>query len=124
MLTQFTKKAPGVGQAHLLLADAYLAQQRPDAALAVYRNLAKALPKNPQIPLLMGMALAGQRRDAEARVAFENALALAPDYTAPLEQLINLDIAEHKLKDATALAAGANQQESQVGDAMGTAGED
>jgi len=104
LLTRFIIKAPGVGQAHLLLADAYMAQQKPDSALAVYRNLAEALPKNPQVPLLMGVVLAGQRKDSEARAAFEKSLELAPDYMPAVEQLINLDLAEHKYKDATALA--------------------
>jgi tetratricopeptide (TPR) repeat protein len=104
LLTRFIKKAPGVVQAHLLLADAYLAQQKPDSAIAVYRNLSGAMPKNPQIPLLMGVVLAGQHKDSEARAAFEKSLELAPDYMPAVQQLINLDLAEHKYKDATALA--------------------
>jgi len=104
LLTRFVKKTPGVGQAYLLLADAYLAQQKPDSAIAVYRNLSGALPKNPQIPLLMGVVLAGQRKDSEARAAFEKSLELAPDYMPAVQQLINLDLAEQKYTDATALA--------------------
>jgi tetratricopeptide (TPR) repeat protein len=104
LLTQFIKKAPGVGQAHLLLADAYLAQRQPDNALAVYRNLAETLPKSPQIPLLMGVVLAEQHKFAEARVAFEKSMGLTTNNIGAVEQLINLDIAEHKYKDATALA--------------------
>ena len=104
LLTRFVKKAPGVVQAHLLLADAYLAQQKPDSALAVYRNLSAAMPKNPQIPLLMGVVLAGQGKDSEARAAFEKSLELAPDYMPAVQQLIHLDLAGHKYKDATALA--------------------
>lgn len=104
LLTRFVKKAPNVGQAQLLLADAYLAEQKPESALAIYHSLAEALPKNPQIPLLTGIVLAGQRRISEARIAFEKALDLAPDFLPAVEQLISLDLAERKFNDATALA--------------------
>jgi tetratricopeptide (TPR) repeat protein len=104
VLTRLIKKNPNVVQGHFMLADAYLARQRPEAALAVYRNLAAALPKNPQIPLFMGVVLALQHKNAEARAAFEKALELAPDYMAAAEQLINLDLAEHKYPEATAVA--------------------
>ena len=104
LLTRFIKRAPNVGQAQILLADAFMAQQKPENALAVYRNLAESFPKNPQIPLLTGMVLAGQRKISEARAAFEKCQTLAPDYLPAVEQLINLDLAEHKYADATALA--------------------
>jgi tetratricopeptide (TPR) repeat protein len=104
LLTAFLKKNPSVAQAHMLLADAYLEQQRPDYALSVYRNLAAALPKNPQIPLRMGIVLAEQHSDSEARAAFEKCLELDPDFVPAVEQLVNLDLAEKKYKDATAVA--------------------
>jgi len=103
LLTRFIKKSPGASQAHMLLADAYLAERQPENALIVYRNLEEALPKEPQIPLLIGAILAAQHKDGEARAAFKQSLALAPDYTLALEQLINLDIAQHNYPDATAL---------------------
>ncbi len=104
LMTGLIKKYPGFAQAHLLLADAYLAERKPDSALAVYRNLAVNMPKNPQLPLFMGIVLSGQHKDSEARAAFEKSLDLAPDYTPAMQQLINLDISEHRYKDATALA--------------------
>jgi tetratricopeptide (TPR) repeat protein len=104
LLTRLLRKIPSVVQAHMLLADAYLAQQRPDAAIAVYRNVAQAMPANPQIQFILGLALAGPRKLPEARAAFEKSLQIAPDYLPAAEQLINLDLAGHNYKEATALA--------------------
>ena len=104
LLTQFIKKNQGVTQAYLMLAGAYLAQQRPENALSVYRTLEKAMPKNPEIPMRMGQVLAEQGQSSEARAAFEKALALSPDYVPAIQQLINLDLAGHRYKDAMALA--------------------
>ena len=83
--------------------DAYLAQQEPDEALAVYRHLAEALPKNPQIPMMMGIVWGEQGKHAQARAAFEKSLQIAPDYLPVIQQLIDLDLAEKKYKDADAL---------------------
>jgi tetratricopeptide (TPR) repeat protein len=103
MLNRFFKKVPNNGQAYFLLADAYLALQKPESALAVYRSLSQGYPKNAQIPLLMGIVLAGQRRISEAREAFDKSLALAPDSLEAVEQLVDLDLIEKKYSDATAL---------------------
>jgi tetratricopeptide (TPR) repeat protein len=55
LLTQLIKKHPDNAQARLTLAEAYLAQKRPDRALEVYQQMAKMFPKNPEIPRRMGM---------------------------------------------------------------------
>jgi tetratricopeptide (TPR) repeat protein len=106
LMTQFLNKNRGTVQAYVLLAEAYVTQKNPEAALAVYRNLAKILPKNPQIALMTGMVLNTQRKHALARAEFEKALALSPGYAPAIEQLVNLDIVEHKFNDAFALAKG------------------
>ncbi|MGP8201755.1 MAG: tetratricopeptide repeat protein [Limisphaerales bacterium] len=104
LLTRIPQKSPDVIEARMLLAEAYLAQQRPDAALAVYRNLAEAMPANPQIPLAIGMVLVSQHKYSEARAAFEKSLEVAPDFRPGAEQLINLDLAGRDYKEATAFA--------------------
>jgi tetratricopeptide (TPR) repeat protein len=91
-LTQFVKSQPQIMQAHLLLADAYLAQKDPDSAVAVYRRMLTLFPSSPQVPLLLGSLLAQQGKEAEAREAFEKALALSPDYAPAIENLVDLDI--------------------------------
>lgn len=103
LLTRFLKKQPGLLQGYLLLADAYLAQQEPDPALAVYRQLTELAPKNPQIPMMMGIVLGEQGKHSQARNAFEKSLQIAPDFLPVVQQLIELDLAEAKYKDATAV---------------------
>ena len=49
-----TKERPQIAQAHYLLASAYLAQQKRDEALAVYRQMTELFPKDPQPPFLVG----------------------------------------------------------------------
>ena len=46
LLSPVTKERPQVRQAHLLLAAAYLAEQKKDEALAVYRHMAELFPKD------------------------------------------------------------------------------
>src|SRR5208283_4318897 len=57
-------------------------------------ELEKAYPKNPQLPLLLGIALLQQKNNAAARAEFDQALKLAPDYLPALEQAVNLDLTE------------------------------
>ncbi len=65
-----------------------------DSAVQIYRELEKAYPKNPQLPLLLGIALLQQKNSAAARAEFDQALKLAPDYLPALEQAVNLDLTE------------------------------
>jgi tetratricopeptide (TPR) repeat protein len=87
-------------EAQLLLANAYMVQQSPDQALAVYNRVESLYPKNPQIPFLAGMVLVQQKRPAEARKAFEQALQLAPHSTIAVEELVNLDIGDNQFTAA------------------------
>ena len=93
-LEQLTQQQPQIVSARLLLADAYRAQGRPDSAVQIYRELEKAYPQNPQVPLLLGTAFLQQKKNTEARMEFDHALELAPDYLPALEQAVNLDLME------------------------------
>jgi Flp pilus assembly protein TadD len=99
-LQQLTQQQPQIVPARLLLADAYRAQGSLDSAVQIYRELEKASPKNPQFPLLLGTALLQQQNNAGARMGFDQALKLAPDYLPALEQLVNLDLMEKQYADA------------------------
>ena len=48
LLTPVIKARPQIAQAHYLLATAYLAQQKRDEALAVYRRMTELFPNDPQ----------------------------------------------------------------------------
>jgi predicted Zn-dependent protease len=101
-LVELTRSFPQIPQGHLLLAEAYLKQKRPDftRATAVYQKMAEMFPNSPQVPLLLGMTLAQQNNKAEARKAFEKSLQLATNNLAAVEQLAALDLADHNFEAA------------------------
>jgi tetratricopeptide (TPR) repeat protein len=93
-LESLAKRRPDLAQAHVLLAAAYASQNNLDQALAVYRRMQPLFPKSPLIPLSIATILAQQNHREEARKACSESLALAPDFLPPLEQLVNLDLAD------------------------------
>jgi tetratricopeptide (TPR) repeat protein len=93
VLVPVTKERPQTAQAQYLLAAAYLAQQKIDQALAVYRQMTELFPKDPQPSFLIGSLLLGQGQQADARKAFENSNAISSDYLPAVERLVDLDIA-------------------------------
>src|SRR5262249_53056923 len=93
LLLPVTKERPQIAQAHYLLASAYLAQQKRDEALAVYRQMTELFPKDPQPFFLMGNILLGQGQQQEARQAFEKSIEISPDYLPAIERLVDLDVA-------------------------------
>lgn len=95
-LEQLLKRRPDLPQAHLLLAAAYATQKNFDQALAVYRRMQPLFPKSPQVPYLIANLLTLQNKREEARAACAQSLQLAPDFLLPLEQLVNLDLADKK----------------------------
>jgi tetratricopeptide (TPR) repeat protein len=108
-LKPLAQQQPPIVPARVLLAEAYRAQGSLDSAVQIYRELEKAYPKDPQIPMLLGTALLQQKDNAGARVEFDQALKLAPDYLPALEQAVNLDLMEKQY-------AGAQQRvQQQIG---------
>jgi tetratricopeptide (TPR) repeat protein len=99
-LKTLAQQQPPIVPARLLLAEAYRTQGSLDSAVQVYRELEKAYPKNPQLPLLLGTTLLQQKKNAGARVEFDQALKLAPDYFPALEQSVKLDLMEKQYADA------------------------
>ena len=61
LLVPLIKERPQIAQAHYLLSTAYLAQQKTDDALAVYRQMTELFPTDPQPPYLMGGHAFGAR---------------------------------------------------------------
>ena len=101
-LTGLIERQRQMGEGYLLLAQAYIAEQNPDQALATYRKMARAFPLDPQAHYLIGRILAEQNHPAEARAAFEKALQVAPGYVPALDRLVDLDLTEHHVDTAAA----------------------
>ena len=99
-LEQLIQQQPQILPARFLLAEAFRAQGRMDTAVQIYREVEKAYPDNPQPPFLLGTALLQQMRNSEARVEFDQALKLAPNYLPALEQAVNLDLMEKQYATA------------------------
>jgi tetratricopeptide (TPR) repeat protein len=93
-LTQLLKQQPQIAQAHFLLAAAYLAQNNPGEAVTVYRRMLPMFPKDSRVPFALATVLAQQNKRKEARPLCESALALSPDFLAPLQLLVDLDLAD------------------------------
>jgi len=100
LLVPVTKERPQIAQAHYLLASAYLAQQKRDEALAVYRQMIELFPKDPQPSFLTGTILLGQGQQQQARKAFEKSAEISPDYLPAIERLVDLDIAAKQYASA------------------------
>ena len=105
LLTPVVKARPQIAQAHYLLATAYLAQQKRDEALAVYRRMTELFPNDPQPSFFIGNILLAERQPAEARNAFEKAVEISPDYLPATERLVDLDIAQQQYPAAMARLA-------------------
>jgi tetratricopeptide (TPR) repeat protein len=101
LLGPLTKERPQIAQAQYLLAAAYLAQQKSDEALAVFRQMAELFPNDPQPSFLAGNILLGRGQQQDARQAFEKSVAISPDYLPAVERLVDLDIAAKQYAPAT-----------------------
>ena len=99
-LAKLTQQHPESAQAQLLLATAYRAHGNLAEALQVYQSLNRRYPTNPEPFLLSGMILEQQKRNADARKSYEQALTFAPNYLAALEQLVGLDLIETNFSGA------------------------
>jgi tetratricopeptide (TPR) repeat protein len=101
LLEPFIKDQPKDTQARYLLASAYLAQQKSELALTVYREMTELHPHDPEPLYRAATVMRGQQRTSEARRTFEKSLEISPFYLAAVEGLVDLDIAQKDF--ATAL---------------------
>jgi tetratricopeptide (TPR) repeat protein len=115
-LEQVIQQNPGLIEAYPLLGAAYLAERQPAKANGAYARFAAAVPKDPRGPYLVGTALRAQGKVADARKAFEAALALKPDFLEPLTQLVALDL---DLKRAQAAVERMSRQIARYPDSPG-----
>lgn len=99
-LARVIKERPQLRPAYLLLASAYLAQQKQDEVLAVYREMQELFPHDPQPPFLIGMNQLGKGQQSAAREAFKRSLEVSPDYLPAAEKLVDLDITDKQYASA------------------------
>jgi putative PEP-CTERM system TPR-repeat lipoprotein len=86
----------------LALAYHFLAENRPEQALAILTQVEGKLPNNPGVHNLKGMAYAGMNDLNRARQSYERALSLKPDLTSAALRLASLDLRENKPDQARA----------------------
>jgi tetratricopeptide (TPR) repeat protein len=99
-LNEVIKEHPHLAHAHLLLATAYRGRQDLEEAANVYENMSRMFARNPQPYYLWGQTLLLQQKQGEARKKFERAIEIAPDFLLPVEELVDLDIAENRFSTA------------------------
>ncbi|MBI5388402.1 MAG: tetratricopeptide repeat protein [Verrucomicrobia bacterium] len=102
-LNALIKKYPFLFQAYTSLAKAYEGQRKFDQAQIVCQAMAKQFPKNPRAHFHLATVLRDMKKPAEARAAFEQARALAPDDPVVVEQIMELDLAEKRFDAAARL---------------------
>jgi len=102
LLEDLIKRFPKSPKPRLLLANAQRAQGRLEDAIKTVLKLAEDNPKSPQYLLLLGALEIQYKNIPAARAAFEQAMLLSNNNPVPLEQLINLDLAENKKAEALA----------------------
>jgi len=100
LLLPLVKRAPQESKAHLLLATAFLAERQPTNALEVYRHMADGLYKQSGDSPPHGVVYEGVGDQAQARTAFEQSLALAPDYLPTLDRITGMDVVAKRYDDA------------------------
>ena len=124
LLTQVIKEQPQLDTAYGLLGTAYSAQQDPDQAVAVFRQMTELFPKDPRPPFFIGTILLQQGKQPEARAAFEKSVAASPDYLPAAERLVDLDVADKQYAAALDRMQTLHRQGPQAGAAVGGARQD
>src|SRR5262249_29153730 len=70
-------------------------------AAAAYRRMNQIFTNNAEAPFHLGTVLLLQNKANDARSAFEQSLAIAPDLLSAIEQLVLLDLAENRGAEAS-----------------------
>lgn len=88
------KTNPGTGQAATSLVALYFQSGQSAKALVLAEKLAKQQPNHPGAQNMLGMVRANMGNSTGARAAFDQAIRLKPNFTAPKLNLARLDSAE------------------------------
>jgi putative PEP-CTERM system TPR-repeat lipoprotein len=95
-LEALSAKSPSANQADLALFSAHLTRKEYDNALAVVDALEKKQAKSPLPSYLRGLVYASMRDLEKARVNFEKALEIQPDFDVAASTLAALDVQQGK----------------------------
>jgi putative PEP-CTERM system TPR-repeat lipoprotein len=95
-LQRLVARQAAMVDARLLLGSAYLAKRDAVKAIPEFQKVIELAPTDARGPYMVGVALRVQARPAEAKKAFEQALASAPDYVEPLAQLVAMSLLERQ----------------------------
>jgi putative PEP-CTERM system TPR-repeat lipoprotein len=87
---------PKSAQATIALVQTEMGLKHYDKALAAVQSLEKQQPDNPQVQNMKGAVYLGKGDAANARVAFEKAVALQPTFFPAVSNLARLDLQENK----------------------------
>ena len=93
-LKAYLEKQPKDPRAWEALGKAQLRSRDVAGAGTSFGKTVELVPANPRGPYLMGLALRAQGKNAEAKQQFEKALAMAPGFSEPLEQLASMSFVE------------------------------
>ena len=99
-MEELLKQHPDLPQARALLASAYQLLGRLDDAANLFREQIKATPEAAEAYLNYGAILRRQKKDQEARQAFEKAAEFAPDNLTAIDQLVEMDLADKNYEAA------------------------
>jgi tetratricopeptide (TPR) repeat protein len=103
VLMQLARLNPNRPDVQFALAAAHRGHGAYDAALAIYQNLAKGYPTNPQPHFLSGLIYRQQNKLAEAEAAFTQALQRQPGHLSALDQLVKVKLAQKQVQAARKL---------------------
>jgi putative PEP-CTERM system TPR-repeat lipoprotein len=101
-LKDYLQKQPQDARAWEALGKAQLRTRDAAGAHASFAKMAELQPANARAPYLTGLALRTQGKSAEAKQQFEKALAMAPGFMEPLDQLATMSFAERNPQAAIA----------------------
>ena len=93
-MLQLLKAHPGLAPASMILADAYRAAGRLDDAATAIRDQIQTSGDSADEYVRLGVVLRDQAKIEEARDAFERAADLPPHDLRPVEELVDLDLAQ------------------------------
>ena len=100
-LEDLVKKYPKLTLARTTLADAYAQAGKLDDVVALFQDELKLEPNSAEAYFRLGLVLRLQRKNKEARAAFEKAAEIAQHNLGAVDELVQLDLLDRNYESAT-----------------------